>query len=371
MKILQLVTKRQYRGAEVFAYNLSKQLLAEGHEVIFAGLYQNDDKVLELDGAVNTDLSPKKTGYFSLKTAWRLIKLIQKEQPDIIQSNGSDTLKYAVYASFFFPKIPVLYRNISMISKWFNHPLKKRFNQILFKRVSFVTSVGTFAANDFIKSLNYPAERVQVIRRGIPLIEVDKNNSRQILIRQFNLNRDDKTVVHIGNFSPEKNHRFLLDVFERLKTKNPNIKLILVGKGVLFKDIEAEIKGRNLQDTVFLTGFRKDIPYILAGADLFVLSSLVEGVPGVILEAGAQKVPSVAIDVGGVSEVLINGKTGILLPDFDKDKFEQAVLNLLQNDTLRLQMGENAYDLVKNNFNNAQSGKKFIELYQNLLRKSI
>ena len=371
MKILQLVTKRQYRGAEVFAYNLSKQLLAEGHDIIFAGLYQNDDKVLKLEGALNLDLSPKKTGFFSLKTAWRLIKLIQKEQPDIIQSNGSDTLKYAVYASLFFPKIPVLYRNISMISKWFSHPLKKRFNQMLFKRVSYVTSVGTFAANDFIKSLNYPAERVQVIRRGIPLIEVDKNKARQILVRQFNLQPDDKIVVHVGNFSPEKNHRFLLDVFEKIKSKNPKIKLILVGKGVLFKDIEAKIKDKNLQDTVFMTGFRKDIPNILAGADLFVLSSLVEGVPGVILEAGAQKVPSIAIDVGGVSEVLIDGKTGILLPDFDIEKFEQAVLNILQNDTLRLQMGENAYNLVKNNFNNEQTGKRFIELYQNLLRESI
>jgi glycosyltransferase involved in cell wall biosynthesis len=367
MKILQLVTKRQYRGAEVFAYNLSKELMNENIQIIFAGLYRNTQDALQLENTVNIDLAPRKPRFFSIALAWQLYKLIQKEKPDIIQCNGSDTLKYAVAVSLFQRKVKIIYRNISIISKWFSNPLKKVFYKLLFKRVDYVTSVGQFALQDFIKTLNYPSKKTIVINRGIPLIEVNKQEAQKKLRQEFNLSQQDKIILHIGNFSEEKNHVFLIDVFDKLAKERNDIKLILVGKGLLFDEIKNLILEKGLEDTVFLAGFRKDIPYLLSGSDIFVLSSKVEGVPGVILEAGAQKIPAIAVDVGGVSEVLIPNETGILLPDFDTKNFTQNIIKLIDNEKLRSTYGKNAYELVSQNYQPKQTVKSFINLYETLI----
>ncbi len=370
MKILQLVTKRQYRGAEVFAANLSGELIKLGHEILFVGLYKNDINILEVPGAVNIDLVKKKEGSFSLQVVQELRKTILETKPDVIQCNGSDTLKYMVAVSFLIPKVPILYRNISMISEWVSKGVKRKLYKKVFSRISHVSSVGEEAIEDFIRTFNYPREQTSVIRRGIPLKQVDGDFHSKKLRTELGLERADKIVMHIGNFSPEKNHEFLLDIFEEIKDHRPGIKLVCVGNGILFDTIKNEINRRNLQSTIYLLGFRKDIPEVLAASDCFVLASKVEGVPGVILEAGTQKKPAIATNVGGVSEVLIDGKTGFLIEDFDKEVFKEKLLEVLLNEDLRLNLGENAYDMVLNEFNPLKNARKFEELYRKLILKN-
>ena len=365
MKILQLVTSRQYRGAEVFAANLSKELIKLGHDIIFVGLYRNNNNVLQVPGAHHEDLiDAEKT--FSVTLIQKLVKLIKKERPDVIQCNGSDTLKYMVAASYFISSIPITYRNISMISAWLNGSLKIFVYRKIFKRVDHVTSVGTEAAEDFMKALQYPKEKISVIRRGIPQKKIESSSIASIK-NDFGMKSEDRFAVHIGNFSIEKNHEFLLEVFGKIKKINKHLKLVLVGNGVLFEKIKNSIKEFNLQETVFVTGFRNDIPEILAAAHCFVLSSKVEGVPGVILEAAAQKVPAVATNVGGVKEVLIDNHTGFIIDDFDKEKFAEKVIEILTNEALQLKLGSNAYKMVEKEFNPVKNAIKFEELYGNLM----
>jgi L-malate glycosyltransferase len=366
MKILQLVTKRQYRGAEVFAANLSAELIELGHEIIFAGLYYNSSNILTVKQAYNVDLSNNKTSGFSLKLLLSLVRLIQKENPSIIQCNGSDTLKYMVVASLYFKKIPIVYRNISVISEWVNGPAKVRLYKNVFKRIHHVSSVGTESINDLIKTFDYPREKTSVIRRGIPLRVVNKEDVYKIR-KELNFSDSDEIVVHIGNFSPEKNHSFLLDVFSKIKTSHPNIKLVCVGNGITYSNIQEKIIENNLEKTVFLLGFRKDIPEILAASKVFVLSSIVEGVPGVILEAASQRTPSVSTNVGGVQEVLYDGETGFVINDFDKEAFRSKVIELVENQKLNETLGEKAYSLVTKEFNPEQNAIKFQNLYNKLI----
>jgi len=369
MKILQLVTKRQYRGAEVFAANLSSELIGFGHEIIFAGLYRNDSEVLAVRGAKNVDLVNSKSGMLSTNLIKAIVKLIKAQKPDVIQCNGSDTLKYMVAASFFTKKIPITYRNISTISEWIDSPLKLSIYKALFKRVAHVTSVGSESIYDLIKTFNYPEEQTSVIRRGIPIKEIKLKQTQFSLKNELELKDSDKIVMHIGNFSPEKNHQYLLDIFSEVKEKNPEIKLVCVGDGITFQNIKQQIKKQNLEDSVFLLGFRKDIPELLAQADCFVLASKIEGVPGVILEAASQRVPSVATNVGGVPEVLINGETGFIINDFNKEEFKLRLISLVANPDLNKEMGNNAFKLVHKEFNPIKNALKFEELYARLANK--
>ena len=369
MKILQLVTKRQYRGAEVFAANLSRELVALGHEIIFAGLYRNDSDALYVDKASNVDIAELKTSSFSLPLVNKLIKLIKKSKPDIIQCNGSDTLKYMFAASFFTPEIPVLYRNISIISEWVKSKPKKILYKNVFKRIDHVTSVGDEAVEDFIFTFGYPPARISVIRRGIPIKEITDKEVLGKYRNELGIAEEDKIAVHVGNFSAEKNHDFLLDLFEKIKKENSSVKLLCVGTGDLYEVVKQNIKDRGLENTVFLFGFRRDIPEILAVSDCFVLSSKIEGVPGVILEAATQRKPSVATDVGGVSEVLLNGETGFLIKDFCIEDFKEKLLNILYDDKLRQRLGENAFNLVFDQFNPVKNAVRFEELYQQLIKR--
>jgi glycosyltransferase involved in cell wall biosynthesis len=367
MKILQLVTRRQYRGAELFAADLSSELIKLGHEVVFVGIYENDKDILSVDNADNRDLVSAKNSLFSLRIVKKIVELVKEIKPDIIQCNGSDTLKYTVSASYFFNNVPLVYRNISIISEWINGEPKKIIYKKIFKRITYVTSVGDESLEDFIKTYDYPRANAKVIRRGIPMKSVDGHGLSHQLRIDMGFDEKAKIAIHIGNFSQEKNHEFLLDVFDKLKNEYPNIKLICIGSGILYEEFKESIIQRGLEKSVFQLGFRKDIPELLAASDCLVLCSKIEGVPGVILEAGVQKIPSVATNVGGVSEVLIDGKTGYLINDFNREDFKDKLVQILQNDEKRIAFGQNAYNMISNGFDPKKNAARFEKLYLDLI----
>jgi glycosyltransferase involved in cell wall biosynthesis len=369
MKILQLVTRRQFRGAEVFAANLSRELIANGQKIIFAGLYAPPEKALKVDNAINEDISAVSSSFISLAGVRTLAALIRREQPDVIQANGSDTLKYALAARMISGYRPVIYRNISIISTWVGSAfVKKAFYTWLFKKVDHVSSVGNESRNDFIRFFNYPENKISVIRRGIAAQPADRGEVRKKLESEFGLEPKNKIVTHVGNFSKEKNHKFLLDVFSKIKMTDPDIKLVFVGEGELFENIRQEISRRSLERTIFLAGFRQDVENVLAGADLFVLCSFVEGVPGVVLEAASYKIPSLSVNVGGIGEVVKDNETGVLLPSHDVNTFAAKILKMLGDKESLVRMGENAYTFASDEFNPERNALKFIDLYKSLIR---
>jgi L-malate glycosyltransferase len=368
MKILQLVTKRQFRGAEVFAAELSKQLLQRNHTILFVGLYAPAHPPLEVEGATHIDLITQKPRFFSVALLRKLIQLIKSEKPDIIQANGSDTLKYVVIAKLVAKLPPVTYRNISMISVWINSPIKKWWVKTVMSQVDFVTSVGEFARRDFINTLSFPEDKIKVISRGIPIHPQSREEGKIILKQRFpHVRHEDPIIIHIGNFSPEKNHRFLLEVMEIIKPINPNVRLLCLGGGVLWDAIDAEIKQRQLENQILLFGFYPQPGKLLAAADLTVLCSTVEGVPGVILEAGSQKIPAVAVNVGGVQEVVWEKQTGYVIEEFNPQLFADKVLHLLHNNELRSQMGHRAYEVVQQNYDPETNAHTFEQLYNQLM----
>lgn len=368
MKVLQLITKRQYRGAEVFAANLSRKLVSDGMDVLFVGLYAPPTADLKVIGAKNMDLMGKPSSFLSLRLAFRLFKLIQKEKPDIIQANGSDTLKYSALIKLVFPKLPIVYRNISIISSWIgSNKLKKAFYKTLFSRMSHVTAVGTAAIDDFKQTIAFAPEKCSVIRRGIPRYQINKDAARRALLAEFHLPNTAKIAVHVGNFSPEKNHQFLIQVFSEIKKADTNIKLLLVGEGRLFDEVKTLIANHGLSETVFLAGFRQNIQEIFAGADIALMCSTVEGVPGVLLEAAAQKLPSLAVDVGGIREAVVNGQTGVVLPDHSITVFAENCIALINNENTLAAYGELAYNYVKKEYDEAANYNAFLKLYKTLL----
>lgn len=108
----------------------------------------------------------------------------------------------------------------------------------------------------------------------------------------------EKNIVigHIGRFNPQKNHKFLIDIFEKCFEKNQKVRLMLIGDGEGRKEIENKVKERGLQDNVIFMGVRKDVPELLQAMDVFVFPSLYEGLPVTMIEEQAAGVPAVISD---------------------------------------------------------------------------
>ncbi len=161
--------------------------------------------------------------------------------------------------------------------------------------------------------------------------------------------------------------RFLIESFEILLKQILNARLIFIGEGIRLNEIMAQVKSKQLEKHIFFAGHRDHVQELLAGGDLFILGSTIEGVPGVVLEAGMQSLPAVAVKAGGVGEVVQNEHTGILIEKHVPLEFSNALLDLLNNDLKRKSLGKNARDFVMSKYSLRQCVLEFEQLYGEIM----
>ena len=371
MRVLQLINRRQRRGAEIFAMELSDILVGRGHDVLMAGIYPPRGTPLVPERAAYQDLDATEVRLFSPSAASQVARIIRQFQPDIVQANGSDTLKYtALAASPSRRPWRLVYRNISVASRWLRGPLHRALNRRLVDRVDHVVAVSRASGEDFIQTYRVDAARLSVIPQAahVPAV-IPRDRARAALVALTGISGDAKLVIHAGSFSPEKNHAWLLDAFRRVRARHPDAHLVLLGDGPLRADIEARVAVGDLGGAVHVLGSRSDAPELFAGADLLVLPSLVEGLPGVVLEAAAHAVPAVANHVGGVPEVVIDGETGTLVQPGDMEAFVDAIDALLAHPDRREALGTAARQLVLDSYDLERIAGDYETLYDSLLRR--
>ena len=139
--------------------------------------------------------------------------------------------------------------------------------------------------------------KVKILHNAIPYEDFIFNQDIRNKMRK-DLNIEDKLVIgHIGRFNEQKNHKFLVDIFEKIKEENKNAILLLVGKGNLENEIKKQVEELNLNDSVIFLGIRKDIPQLLMAMDIFVFPSLYEGMPNTVIEAQATGLKCIISDI--------------------------------------------------------------------------
>jgi L-malate glycosyltransferase len=356
VRIVQLIQKPQLRGAEMFASQLSHHLIGLGHEIKIISIVPGNSP-LPFTGEIINLNRPLNSRFVDI-AGWRMLaKEIAAFEPDVIQANAGDTLKYAVLAKLFFRwKAPIVFRNASMISLYIKSSAVKIWNTFLMKQVAYVVSVSEKSKLDFVSLFPVVQNSIQTIPIGIELQEVVQP------IEEKNY------IIHVGGFTFEKNHKQLLTIFKQIKNQHPHMQLWLAGDGPLRAEIEAYAHSLQLSDSVKFLGYRKDVLELIAGAKVLVLPSIIEGLPGVILEAMYCNTPVVAYDVGGISEVVKPGETGWLVKAGDEGRFVKAVQEVLTMPKAELQqLTEKAHQLVVKEYDNRVIAKRFVEVYNTVL----
>jgi glycosyltransferase involved in cell wall biosynthesis len=169
----------------------------------------------------------------------------------------------------------------------------------------------------------------------------------------------------VARLSQEKGHKVLINAFKQVSQKL-NAKLLIIGDGPLKETLMQQVQDLQIQDRVLFLGFRKDIPQLLAMIDLFVLSSFTEGISLTLLEAMASGKPVVATMVGGNPEVVVNRKTGYLVPAGDATSMAEMMISLLGDHQKRQEMGIAGRERVIEYFSMENMNAGYTKLYMTI-----
>jgi glycosyltransferase involved in cell wall biosynthesis len=173
----------------------------------------------------------------------------------------------------------------------------------------------------------------------------------------------------VARLARVKDHVTLLEAYLSLTALGDKNRLLVVGDGQLRAKLEDLAFSLGISKRVIFAGLRDDIPDLMRAMDIFVLSSLSEGISLTLLEAMACCLPLVATEVGGNPEVVINGETGYLVPPRNPEEMAKKLLLLINNEKLRRQMGEKGRERVIRNFGIKETTRKYEELYNSVLSK--
>jgi len=210
-------------------------------------------------------------------------------------------------------------------------------------------------------------DKYKLIRYGINYEEFKNSRETSQARKEFGLSETDLIIGMTACFKPQKSPLDFIKLAGAIKKDFSNAKFILIGDGILRKKVCALINKLNLGEEIILTGWRNDIASILSCLDVFVLTSLWEGMPIAVLEAMAAGLPVVATDTGGISEVVLRGKTGYLVKPRDIEALQERLKELLMQPYLRKEFAKLAIStLGSNEYSLNNMLKNTTQLYSDL-----
>jgi glycosyltransferase involved in cell wall biosynthesis len=210
------------------------------------------------------------------------------------------------------------------------------------------------------------AKKVRVIRNGVRLPDIDAPAARARIRQEFLIGEDTRVALAVGRLQVEKGHSLLIEIIPEVISRVPNMVFWLAGIGSLRDVLENQVDSLGIRSQVRFLGLRQDIPDLMAAADLFVLPSRTEGMPGALLEAMGMGMAAVAFNISGVSEVIQHEKTGLLVPAEDGQALAQAIIRVFTDETERETLGVQAKHSIMDGFSLEKMCRHYEELFSNL-----
>lgn len=170
--------------------------------------------------------------------------------------------------------------------------------------------------------------------------------------------------LFVGRLDTPKNPIMLLNVAHKVIQQYPDTEFTIVGDGEKYEDCKRFIDKNNLSDNIRLEGWQNDVSPYYKDCDIFIMTSIYEAFGLIFLEAGYNKLPTIATNVEGIPEVVLHGKTGLLSDLNDVDAMTKNALFLIEHPDIRSVMGNNAYEYVTHNFSSEIMVGKYRDLYE-------
>ncbi len=292
-------------------------------------------------------------------TAYREIRAVLAElKPDLVttHSNKAGLLGRLAARSL---QIPVIHTSHGFLFSGRPKSFIGRFYRLMEKIAAglgnkvIVVSQSEFEVAQRLKVI--PAEKMTVVHNGLPDLEPLKSAVPTAAPPR---------LVMVARFAEPKDHSTLVKALGNLKQCSWTLQLI--GDGAGQKRVERLAEDLGIADRISFLGVRADVPVILAGSQIFVLSSKREGFPLSILEAMRAGLPVAASAVGGVGEAVVDGTTGFLFPPGDVEKLQKKLKTLITDPNLRQKMGQAGRERFLEHFNLEQMIEKTLAVYHEI-----
>jgi glycosyltransferase involved in cell wall biosynthesis len=316
------------------------------------------------------EISPVNDGI----TLFKLYNTMRNNHYDIVHTHSSKAGILGRWAARL-AGVPVI---IHTIHGWSFHEYLPSFQKNIYIFLEKITARFTdvlvvVSESDFNIGINEGIGRksqYRLIRSAIPRIKFNHIEKENNTIRK-KLQIPDHVVVigNVGRLSDQKNPLEWIHIAHRLSKEMENVIFLLVGDGPLRLDIEEEIKKLQLSEKVILTGLTRDVQSYLSIMDVFLITSLWEGLPRTVLQAMAMGIPVVAYKSGGIPEVVNNGISGYLCNQGDTDEMTKKTILLLKNPIMREEMGRKGRSMISNEFDLQVMIKQVSQLYFDLLNQ--
>lgn len=385
LRVLYCILDNRFGGPHRLALTLAQRLRQDGVETLFL-LGQKTEDIWRPEGFESflcrhiQCFSRHRPLRNFLRFCWsmpgnllRIRRLIRAKDIDIVHVDGVTNFVPALAAGL--TRTPIVWH--------YNDHLPRLLQGLLLPMVTALSST-VIVQGEGLKRLRTRAgsrlrEKTAVIYAGIDTKMFDPTHcdagTRTRQRQELGLPADCRVIGTIGNLNRFKGHTYFLRAAGRIKEQVRDAKFLLVGRRLetdprCWEELQQLTAELGLKDDVIYAGFREDVPNILSALDVFVLSSVLESCPIVLLEAMAMKVPVVTTDVGAAAELVLDGQTGFVVPPRDPEALAGAVLACLRKpwDEVRA-MVEAARNRVESQFGVDIIARQQLQVYESLSRR--
>lgn len=368
MNVLQLISSKGYFGAENMLVQLAAELKKRNGIRVIAGVIENigspHTEVTDACALYGIETVNFKCRYkFDYNTLVELRQFIVENKINLIHTHGYKANIYTYLSTLWMAVFQV-----ATCHNWIDSSLKmslySRIDRYLLRKADSVVAVSD-EVKAKIEKAGVKRNKVKTINNGISFNKKDMIPAEVKAVRKTLAIPENAIVVgSVGRLSEEKGHRYLLEAFLEIIKENQDVYLLIVGDG----DLKAELELSYNSPQIIFAGFRRDLDALYPCMDIFVLPSLVEGLPMALLEAMSWSLPVIATGVGQIPKVIEDKVTGIITPAGSSSDIKEALLTLIKNPSKSKEFGRNGHDKVKDLYSAEQMADQYIALYQDLRR---
>src|SRR5205085_3676448 len=356
------------------ARELKGEVAMDGSVVTFArGAVQNNPNEFGrtfLDAGIEVVTVPERHRFDLSVIAGLSVLFDDLEQPDIIVSHSVKS-HFLMWRSQLWKKYPWVAFHHGYTTTDLKMLAYNRLDRLSLPKADRVATVCHAFARELAKSTKIPEERIFVQHNAIRPQPKPSDAEVSELKRTVGMAEHDRLIISIGRLSKEKAHGVLIEAFRLLRATNPDLscRLVIVGDGPERANLETAARASGQNDRITFAGQVSNVVPFYAAGDVFVLPSLSEGSPNVLLEAMAAEVPIVATAVGGVTEIVSNEESSLLVPPKNPPALAAAIDRLLQDSALAQRLTTVASALVAREHSPERYARGLISLYQEVIEQ--
>ena len=370
-KVLYIITKSNFGGAQRYVFDMATSITLDGYDVAVAlggngALY---DKLKS--SSIRTITVPYLARDVNIFSEWKvffnLLKIIKQEKPDVVHLNSSKIGGLGAFAC----RVARINKIVFTAHGW----AYKEDRNVVSKKVIWFFSwltvllshkTITVSQDDFINAPRlFVNRKIKMIHNGIAEIKFqDKATARKSLTARSDLTV--KNTLWIGTISELHNNKglpFVIRAVHKLIKRGYDISFFIIGEGEERFQLEQFIKKLDLENNVFLLGHIDNASELLHAFDIFTLTSIKEGLPYVLLEAGLAGLPVIATNTGGIPEIIENRKSGRLVHAKNSHDIENAISDLIDFKKDNIEYGRALKEKVEKDFTVEQMVAETVDLY--------